>query len=81
MTARSLRASDVTGHHVGLRAEALALLASGGIPVAERTARDAREKAREWGDEEAVALWSRLLWRHHLRERYAGAARRTLVLA
>jgi hypothetical protein len=58
------------GHHVGLRAEALQELARTGIPISEAAAREQREKAREWCDEEAVALWSQVIWRHYARSRY-----------
>jgi hypothetical protein len=72
LTAPRLRPNDVTGHHVGLRAEALDYMASGGIPPKEEHLRYKREQAREWGDADAVAYWSRLLWRHYVRGRYTG---------
>ena len=65
----------MTGHHVGLRAEAIDLLRDGGIPKSEAYCREHREKAREWGDDEAVALWTRLVWRHFAKPRYSGRQR------
>ena len=70
MTAPTLRPADVRGMHVGLRTEAADLLASGGIPPAEASLRLQRERAREWGDDESMAMWSRLLWRHYVKARY-----------
>ena len=68
------------GHHVGLRAEALDLLRSQSIPMGEDYCRELREKAREWADAEAVALWSRLIWKHFAKSRYTGRqAPRTIV--
>ena len=68
-------------HAYGLRHEALELLARKRCPsrppMSEPEMRDKQARARELGDDEALALWSRLLWRHFLRE---PRARRRLVL-
>ena len=65
------------GVHAALRAEALDHLdklhrssnGSGGR-MPEWQVRDKIALAREWCDDEAVALWSRVLWRLYVRGRY-----------
>jgi len=75
----------MTGYHVGLRAEALHELdrwsRSGNPGPTEEYIRAKREQAREFCDDEAVALWTRLLWKTCVRSRYkARQAPREIVL-
>jgi hypothetical protein len=51
------------GFHVGLRKEAADFLEehkNGAYPLREVYVRECREKAREFADDEAVALWARV---------------------
>lgn len=61
--------------HVGLRKEAYDRLCgyTGESHPTEEYVREMREKALEAGDDEAHAMWSRLLWRLYVRDRYARA--------
>lgn len=57
--------------HYGLRQEAREMLAREKLPCSEEHARGQRDRARESEDDEAVAMWSRVLWRWFLREKRA----------
>jgi hypothetical protein len=58
--------------HVGLRKEASDWLDGkiAGPHPSEAYVRDMRAKALDTGDEVAHGLWSRLLWRLYVKERY-----------
>jgi len=65
--------SVMHGFHVGLRKEAYDWLTNrmGGLShPSEEYVREQREAARDFGDDEAVALWSQLLWKLYCKERY-----------
>jgi hypothetical protein len=58
--------------HVGLRKEAHDRLRGlvGSSHPSESYLREMRDKARDAQDDEAYAMWSRLLWRLYVKERY-----------
>jgi len=64
--------------HVGLRKEAHDRLRGlvGSSHPSEEYLREMRSRALGAGDDEAYALWSRLLWRLYVKERYARARQR-----
>lgn len=62
-----------SAYHAGLRKEAHDWLTNdmGGLShPSEEYVREMREKSLEFGDEVAHALWSRLLWKLYVKERY-----------
>ena len=75
----------MTGHAYGLRVEAQELLRARSDgrydvsrpPMSEAEMRSKVALARDFADDEAVALWSRLLWRYFVRD---VGTRRKIVL-
>ena len=71
--------------HVGLRKEAYETLRALGVTgiayPSEAYVRDKRVRSLEVHDDEAYELWSRILWKLYVKDRYARRAREALLRA